>query len=87
MRTRFRETNDKEVEKLYRQIRNKVKLDKKKLIQMEQQNIAHNVKTNLKNFLKFINSKTKGSNKIGNIKYLSKIGAEMIADTDNNKCL
>ena len=54
---------------------------------MEQQNIANNVKTNLKNFWKFINSKTKGSNKIGNIKYLSKIGAEMIADTDNNKCL
>ena len=34
--TRYRETNDKEVEKLYKQMRNKVKLDIKKLIQAEQ---------------------------------------------------
>ena len=33
---RYRETNDKEVEKLYKQMRNKVKLDIKKLIQTEQ---------------------------------------------------
>ena len=30
--TRYRETNDKEVDKLYKQMRNKVKLDIKKLI-------------------------------------------------------
>ena len=53
---------------------------------MEQQNIANNIKTKPKKFWKYINSKTKGSNKIGNIKYLNKIGAKMIADTDYDKC-
>ena len=67
-------------------MRNKVKLDIKKLIQMEQQNIAKNIETNPKKIWKYINSKTKGSNKIGNIIYFSKIGTEMIADTDYDKC-
>ena len=67
-------------------MRNKVKLDIKKLIQMEQQNIAKNIMTNPRKFWKYINTKTKGSNKIGNIKCLNKDGAEMIANTDNDKC-
>ena len=62
--TRYRETNDKEVEKLFKQMRNKVKLDTKMLIQTEQQNIAKNIKTNPKKFWKYINSKIKGCNKI-----------------------
>ena len=66
-------------------MRIKVKLDIKKLIQTEQQNIAKNMKTNLKKFWKYINSKTKGSNKIGNIKYFNKNGTEKIANTDHDK--
>ena len=83
---RYREINYNEVKKLYKQIRNKVKFDIKKLIQTEQQYIANNIKTNPKKFWQYINSKTKGSNKIGNTKYLNKIGAEMICDNDNDKC-
>ena len=67
-------------------MRNKVKLDIKKLVQTEQQNIAKNIKTIQKKCWKYINSTTKGSNKIGNIKYFNKIGTEMIADTDHDKC-
>ena len=67
-------------------MRNKVKLDIKKLIQSEQQNIAINIKKNPKKFWKYINCKTKGSNKIGNIKYFNKNGTEKIADTDHDKC-
>ena len=68
--TRYRGTNNKAVEKSYKELKNNIKNKIKKIIQGEQKNIASCCKTNPKKFWKYIKLKTKNNNKIGSIKYI-----------------
>ena len=77
--TRYRETNNKEVEKSNKELRNNIKNKIKKIIQDEQKNIARCCKTNPKKFWKYIKLKTKNINKIGSIEYVDDFVESKIA--------
>lgn len=84
--TRYCETKSKCIEKEYKNIRNKVKAECRKLSQKEQNSIAVHVKDNPKKFWKFVNSKTKSRNGIGDIRKLNTDGTFHLLSDDSDKC-
>jgi hypothetical protein len=80
------ETKQRDVEKEFKQIRNRVRNETRKLRSKEQQVVAQSCKTNQKKFWKFIKEKTNSKNLLGDIKVTCDDGQVHTITNDVDKC-
>ena len=83
--TRYMETRDATIHKKYKSIRNKVRNETRKLQIEEQRQVASKCKENPKIFWKFINSKRKVYEHIGDLKTKDTDGNVFTASTNSEK--
>jgi hypothetical protein len=79
---RWIETRTEKSHKQYKIARNKVRAETRKAKRSEQDEIAAACRTNPKKFWKYIRSKSKSSNSIGDLKWVDSNGVAHIAETD-----
>ena len=77
---RWISSRDEAVHTEHKVIRNKVKSEVVKLIQQEQQKVAHECERNPKRFWQFINRKTKYKSDVGVLKWRDPDGNEMLTE-------
>ena len=83
--TRYIETRDSIIHKKYKSVRNKVRNETRKLQIEEQRQVASQCKDNLKIFWKFVNSKRKAHEHIGDLNTVDKDGNILMPCTNLEK--
>lgn len=82
---RWIDTRKEDKHKEYIKMRNRVKSETRKLIKLEQDNIAVDCKNNPKKFWKYIKSKSKTKTTLGDLKWKDEKGNLNTAETDSDK--
>jgi len=83
--TKYQETRDRAVEAQYKQIRNQVRRETRKINKKIQNDIAKTCKQNPKKFWQFVNSKNKSSRSIGSITVTDSSGISRKTENDLEK--
>ena len=83
--SRYVETKDPKIYNKFKETRNNVRREIRKMRRVEQLSVARNCKANPKAFWSYIKKKTKSNSFINDLKYISDDGKDQIASTDTDK--
>jgi Reverse transcriptase (RNA-dependent DNA polymerase)/Endonuclease-reverse transcriptase len=83
--TRFQETKNQTILKEFKHCSNIVRRESRKVLRMEQRTVAKSCKENPKKFWQYVKSKTSSAGGMGNIKYISTDGKEILLTDDSEK--
>jgi len=83
--SRYVETKDPKIYNKFKETRNNVRREIRKIRRVEQLSVAQNCKANPKAFWSYIKKKTKSNSFINDLKYISDDGKDQVASTDTDK--